>query len=119
MTSAMVNIPVQGRGCKDPHGVLTLVRGHGPLVCIRGFAIRVTKWTRASALIQSMMTSMVTSRYQWFWRIVEVIRLDQDGLRGRCLPLGDGHVGPVVHTADDGRYRSGHLPNSGCQSSFS
>merc|ERR1719443_2535965 len=107
MTSApMVNVPVQGAGGKDPHGVLTLVRGHGPLVCVRGFAVRVTKWTRASALIQSMMTSMVASCYQRFWRVVEVVRLDQDGLRGRCLSLGDGHVGPVVHAAYDGGYRS-------------
>merc|ERR1719394_2078750 len=61
MTSPMVNIPVQGGGGKDPHRVLTLVRGHGPLVRVRGFAVRVTKWTRASSLIQSMMTSVVTS----------------------------------------------------------
>merc|ERR1719394_2423656 len=115
----MVNVPVQGGGCKDPHGVLALVRGHGSLVCVRGFAVRVTKWTRASALIQSMMTSMVTSGYQWFLRIVEVVRFDQDGLRGRCLPLGDGHVGPVVYAADDGGYRSCHLPNPGSQGTFS
>ena len=77
--------------------------------CVGALAVAVSEWSRTSTLVQSQSRASDLSTLWPVWPRFKVVWLHQDGLRG--LSLGDGHVGAVVNTADNGGHWSGDLTN--------